>query len=153
MIKIIKISMRGQQAPNKGSEKKIKNEITEEQKREIKDAYAPFEETGIAPSDLKLEMKALGFDPKNEEVGRILEQVGNKGKNPYGFEDFVDLMIEKPNKDPKVEMEKAFKILCEDGKDKITLKSLKKICSYINGIYQLNSAINLKSIQTLYLEL
>ena len=36
MIKIIKISMRGQQAPNKGSEKKIKNEITEEQKREIK---------------------------------------------------------------------------------------------------------------------
>ena len=43
MIKIIKISMRGQQAPNKGSEKKIKNEITEEQKREIKDAYAPFE--------------------------------------------------------------------------------------------------------------
>ena len=140
MIKIIKISMRGQQAPNKGSEKKIKNEITEEQKREIKDAYAPFEET-------------LGFDPKNEEVGRILEQVGNKGKNPYGFEDFVDLMIEKPNKDPKVEMEKAFKILCEDGKDKITLKSLKKICSYINGIYQLNSTINLKSIQTLYLEL
>ena len=79
-----------------------------------------------------------------------MEQVGNKGKNPYGFEDFVDLMIEKPNKDPKVEMEKA---LCEDGKDKITLKSLKKICSYINGIYQLNSAINLKSIQTLYLEL
>ena len=71
MIKIIKISMRGQQAPNKGSEKKIKNEITEEQKREIKDAYAPFEETGIAPSDLKLAMKALGFDPKNEEVGRI----------------------------------------------------------------------------------
>ena len=140
MIKIIKISMRGQQAPNKGSEKKIKNEITEEQKREIKDAYASFEET-------------LGFDPKNEEVGRILEQVGNKGKNPYGFEDFVDLMIEKPNKDPKVEMEKAFKILCEDGKDKITLKSLKKICSYINGIYQLNSTINLKSIQTLYLEL
>ena len=98
-------------------------------------------------------MKALGFDPKNEEVGRILEQVGNKGKNPYGFEDFVDLMIEKPNKDPKVEMEKAFKILCEDGKDKITLKSLKKICSYINGIYQLNSTINLKSIQALYLEL
>ena len=43
---------------------------------------------------MKLAMKALGFDPKNAEVGRILEQVGNKGKNPYGFEDFVDLMIE-----------------------------------------------------------
>ena len=38
MIKIIKISMRGQQAPKKGSEKKIKNEITEEQKREIKES-------------------------------------------------------------------------------------------------------------------
>lgn len=63
--------MRGQQAPNKGSEKKIRNEITEEQKREIKDAYVPFEETGIAPNDLKLAMKALGFDPKNEEVGKF----------------------------------------------------------------------------------
>ena len=71
---INKISMRGQQAPNKGSEKKIRNEITEEQKREIKDTYAPFEESGIAPNDLKLAMKALGFDPKNEEVGRILEE-------------------------------------------------------------------------------
>ena len=77
-------------------------------------------------------MKALGFDPKNEEVGRILEHVGNKGKNVYGFEEFVELMIEKPNKDPKVEMEKAFKILCEDGKDRITLKSLKKICGELS---------------------
>ena len=126
--------MKGQGQPQKGQQQpqqpqqKIKNEITEDQKREIKEAYESFEDGGINPKELKLAMKALGFDPKNEDVGRILAQVEKKGKKPVEFEEFVDLLIEKPNKDPKVEMEKAFRILTEDGKDKITVKSLKKIC-------------------------
>ena len=41
--------MKKQNIPNKGSEKKIRNEITEEQKKEIRDAYEPFEENGINP--------------------------------------------------------------------------------------------------------
>ena len=51
--------MKKQNIPNKGSEKKIRNEITEEQKKEIRDAYEPFKEKGINPNDLKLAMKAL----------------------------------------------------------------------------------------------
>lgn len=124
--------MKKQNIPNKGSEKKIRNEITEEQKKERRDAYEPFEENGINPNDLKLAMKALGFDPKNEEVSRILSNIDSKGKSTYAFDSFLDLMIEKPNKDPKVEMEKAFKILSEEGKDKITLKSMKKICAELS---------------------
>lgn len=124
--------MKKQNIPNKGSEKKIRNEITEEQKKEIRDAYEPFEENGINPNDLKLAMKALGFDPKNEEVSRILSNIDSKGKSTYTFDSFLDLMIEKPNKDPKVEMEKAIKILSEEGKDKITLKSMKKICAELS---------------------
>ena len=107
--------MKKQNIPNKGSEKKIRNEITEEQKKEIRDAYEPFEENGINPNDLKLAMKALGFDPKNEEVSRILSNIDSKGKSSYTFDSFLDLMIEKPNKDPK-----------------ITLKSMKKICAELS---------------------
>ena len=58
--------------------------------------------------------------------------IDNKGKNTYTFDSFLDLMIEKLNNDPKVEMEKAFKILNEEGKDKITLKSMKKICAELS---------------------
>ena len=117
-------------ASGKGKgEKKIRNELTEKQKREIEDAYEPFSETGIEPKELKLAMKALGFDPNNEEVQKIMAQVDKKGKTPISYADFLDIMIEKPTDNPQAEMKKAFKILCEDGKDKITFKSLKKICT------------------------
>ena len=111
-------------------QQKIRNELTDEQKKEIKDAFSIFEDGGIHPDELRLAMKTLGFDTKNEEVQKIMEKVDARGKNPVNYEQFLDIMIERPNeKEPEVEMKKAFKILCEDGHDKITLKSLKKICS------------------------
>jgi len=111
-------------------QQKIRNELTDEQKKEIKDAFSIFEDGGIHPDELRLAMKTLGFDTKNEEVQKIIERVDARGKNPVNYEQFLEIMIERPNdKEPEVEMKKAFKILCEEGHDKITLKSLKKICS------------------------
>ena len=74
-------------------------------------------------------MQALGFDPKNPEVQRILEKL-DKHNKPLSFEEYMDVMIDKEeSKDPENEMRKAFKVLCEEGTDKITLKSLSKICN------------------------
>ena len=52
----------------KNLQQKIKNELTEEQKREIKEAFSSFEKDGIEPDELKSAMQALGFDQKNSEV-------------------------------------------------------------------------------------
>ena len=121
--------MKGQQSKGKQPPQKIKNELTDEQKREIKEAFSSFEEGGLMPDELKLAMKALGFDPRNEDVQKIMQKVENQGNKPIRYDQFMDIMIEKPDNEPEVEMRKAFKILCEDGTDKITLKSLKKICA------------------------
>ena len=108
---------------------KIRNEITEEQKKEIKDAFSTFEESGIFPDELKSAMQTLGFDANNPEVQKILDKLATK-KGPLKFEEFMDVMIEKNiDKNPEEEIKKAFKVLCEDGTDKITLKSLSKICA------------------------
>ena len=108
---------------------KIRNELTDEQKREIKEAFATFEETGIEPDELKSAMQALGFDAKNPDVQKILDKL-DRHKKPLSYEDYMDVMIDKDDsKDPEVEMRKAFKVLCEEGTDKITLKSLSKICA------------------------
>ena len=108
---------------------KIRNELTDEQKREIKDAFSSFEETGIESDELRSAMEALGFDPKNPDVQKILEKL-DKHKKPLTYEDYMEVMIDKnENKDPEIEMKKAFKVLCEEGTDKITLKSLSKICA------------------------
>ncbi len=112
-----------------GEQQKIRNELTDEQKREIKEAFSTFEETGIEPDELKSAMQALGFDAKNSDVQKILDKL-DRHKKPLSFEEYMDVMIDKEeNKDPEVEMRKAFKVLCEEGTDKITLKSLSKICA------------------------
>ena len=115
---------------SKSSEsQKVRNEITEEQKREIKDAFSTFEENGIFPDELKSAMQTLGFDANNPEVQKILDKLATK-KGPLKFDEFMDVMIEKNiDKNPEEEIKKAFKVLCEDGTDKITLKSLTKICA------------------------
>ena len=59
----------------------------------------------------------------------------------------MDVMIEKTtDKDPEVEMRKAFKVLCEEGTDKITLKSLSKICA------DLGEKINEEELQEMITE-
>ena len=125
---------------------KIKNELTEEQKREIKDAFSSFEEEGIEPDELKSAMQALGFDQKNSEVQKILEKIDMQ-KGPLKYNDFLNVMIDNDeDKVPENEMKKAFKILCEEGTDKITLKSLSKICN------DLGEKINEEELQEMIIE-
>lgn len=110
------------------SEKVVRNELTDEQKKEISDAFEHFKENGIQPSELKLAMKSLGFDPSIEESKRILDEVDKQGNKPIFLDNFMDIMFEKPGT-PEEEMNKAFNLLCEEGHDKITFASLKKICN------------------------
>ena len=113
----------------KEGQQKIRNELTEEQKREIKDAFSSFEQDGLLPEELKTAMKTLGFDANNQEVLKILDKIDTK-KGPLKFDDFMDVMVENnAEKDQEVEIRKAFRVLCEEGTDKITMKSLSKICA------------------------
>ena len=126
-------------------QQKIRNELTDEQKREIRDAFSSFEQDGLLPDELKTAMKTLGFDANNQEVLKILDKIDAK-KGPLKFDDFMDVMVEKnTDKDPDVEIRKAFKVLCEEGTDKITLKSLSKICTDLGekiGEEELQEMIN-----------
>ena len=112
----------------KSQKQKSPGELTEDQKKEIKEAFSSFDEDGLTPEELKSAMKTLGFDYNNNEVAKILDKIDTK-KGPLKFDDFMDVMIEKENeKEPEGELKKAFRILCEEGMDKITMKSLSKIC-------------------------
>ena len=116
--------------PRQDSKKvsKMPGDLTDEQKNEIKEAFSEFEAEGITSDELKSAMKTLGFDSNNNEVSKILDKIDNK-KGPLKFDDFMDVMVEKEDeKESEGELRKAFKILCEEGMDKITIKSLSKIC-------------------------
>jgi centrin-1 len=80
------------------SSKKIRNELTEEQKQEIKEAFDLFdtESTGVIDAkELKVAMRALGFEPKKEEVRRILQDIDKNGEGAIRFEEFMDIMTQK----------------------------------------------------------
>ena len=111
--------------------KKFRTEITEEQKQEIREAFDLFdsESSGaIDAKELKVAMRALGFEPKKEEIRKILSEVDKSGEGIIRFDDFLDIMTQKMlERDPVEEMKKAFHLICEEGQDKITLKSLQKV--------------------------
>ena len=110
--------------------KKTRTELTPEQVQEIKEAFDLFDTEGrneIDAKELKVAMRALGFEPKKEEVRKILSDIDKNGEGVIKFEDFAEIMTSKMlERDPVEEMKKAFMLICEEGHDKITLKSLKK---------------------------
>ena len=126
--------MKQKQVANKQTaqvQKKVRNDLTEEQKQEIKEAFDLFDTEGtgaIDSKELKVAMRALGFEPKKEEVRKIIQDIDKNGEGFIKFDDFMEIMTHKMiERDPIEEIKKAFKLICEEGHDKITLKSLKKV--------------------------
>ena len=78
--------------------RKARSELTEEQRQEIKEAFDLFDTEGsgqIDAKELKVAMRALGFEPKKEEVRKMIADVDREGKGYIDFQDFLDLMTVK----------------------------------------------------------
>jgi centrin-1 len=78
--------------------KKFRNELTEEQRQEIKEAFDLFdtESTGVIDvKELKIAMRALGFEPKKEEVRKMIQEIDRRGDGVIKYEDFLDIMTQK----------------------------------------------------------
>ena len=122
-------TLKKEKAPLKPT-RKARNELTEEQKQEIKEAFDLFDTEGkgeIDIKELKVAMRALGFEPKKDEVRKIIQEVDRDGEGVIRFNDFFEILGQKVSeRDPVEEMKKAFMLLCEDGQERITLKSLRK---------------------------
>merc|ERR1712118_125730 len=80
---------------------KKQNQLTEEQKQEIKEAADLFDTDGSGSIDckyLKVAMRALGFEPKKEDIQKIISCVGET----FNREEFLKMMTHKIlTRDPK----------------------------------------------------
>ena len=78
---------------NPGNQKRIRNELTEEQRQEIKEAFDLFDSEGkgaIDAKELKVAMRALGFQPNNEQDKKILTELDKHSDGSNKFEDIMD---------------------------------------------------------------
>ena len=69
-------------------------ELTDEQKQEIKEAFELFDtdkDGYVDYHELKVAMRALGFDLKKAEVLKILRDHDRSNQNLMAFEDFAKI--------------------------------------------------------------
>ncbi|KAI4818830.1 hypothetical protein KUCAC02_004130 [Chaenocephalus aceratus] len=108
-----------------------KPELTEEQKQEIREAFELFDTDGcgyIDVKELKVAMRALGFEPKKEEIKKMVGDVDKDGTGKISFADFLYVMTQKmAEKDSKEEILKAFRLFDDDETGRISFKNLKRV--------------------------
>uniref|UniRef100_A0A2I3GRD3 Centrin-3 n=1 Tax=Nomascus leucogenys TaxID=61853 RepID=A0A2I3GRD3_NOMLE len=111
--------------------RKKRRELSEEQKQEIKDAFELFDtdkDEAIDYHELKVAMRALGFDVKKADVLKILKDYDREATGKITFEDFnevvTDWILER---DPHEEILKAFKLFDDDDSGKISLRNLRRV--------------------------
>merc|ERR1711965_656913 len=81
----------------------------------------------IDSKELKVAMRALGFEPKKEEIQKMISDVDDDGSGSIEYAEFLKMMTHKIlNRDPKDEILKAFRLF-DDETGKISFKNLKRV--------------------------
>ena len=106
-------------------------ELTEDQKQEIREAFDLFDTDGsgtIDTKELKVAMRALGFESSKEELRKLVSQVDRDGSGTVDFTEFLDIMTSKMgDRDSREEMIKAFRLFDDDETGKISFRNLKRV--------------------------
>ena len=109
----------------------MKVDLTEEQKADVKEAFSLFDTQAsgvIDAKDLKVAMRALGFEPRKEEIKKMVAEVDKNATGKLTLENFMQLMANKMSeKDTKEEIMKAFKLFDDDDTGNITFANLKRV--------------------------
>ncbi|XP_059535000.1 centrin-2 [Myotis daubentonii] len=108
-----------------------KLEFNAQQIQELRQAFDLFDtdSTGtIDVRELKVVLRAMGFEPKKEEIMKMINQVDPEGTGKMNFNDFLTLMTQKMcDKDSKEEVLKAFKLFDDDETGTISFENLKRV--------------------------
>ncbi len=114
-----------------GQRRRQRQDLSEEQKQEIKEAFDLFDtdKTGtIDYHELKVAMRALGFDVKKQEVINLMREFDREGSGQIEYPDFLEIMTSKiSERDPIEEILKAFKLFDEDNSGRISLRNLRRV--------------------------
>lgn len=126
-------SFKKSNVPSTSQKRKVgpKPELTEDQKQEVREAFDLFDADGsgtIDVKELKVAMRALGFEPRKEEMKKMISEVDKEGTGKISFNDFLAVMTQKmAEKDTKEEILKAFRLFDDDETGKISFKNLKRV--------------------------
>lgn len=109
--------------------------LSKEQRTDLKEAFDLFDKEGtgkINVKELKVAIRALGFEPKKDEMRKMINEVDKDGTGKLSFDDFVFLMSWKMSeKDSREDIVKAFRLIDEEETGKINLQQLQRVATMI----------------------
>ncbi|XP_030371734.1 caltractin-like [Scaptodrosophila lebanonensis] len=108
-------------------------ELSAAQKSDIKEAFKLLdtESTGlIEVKELKVAIRALGFEPKKDEIKSMMAEIDKKDSDQICYDDFLHLMtIKMTEKDSNEDILKAFRLFDDDGTGKVSFRNLKRVAN------------------------
>jgi len=109
-------------------------ELKEEQRKEIKEAFDLFDTDGtgtIEAKELKVALRALGFEPNKEELKKLVSDLdksnSQSNQGQLDFNEFLEIMTAKMSeKDSREQIQKGFQLF-KGPSGKISFDDLKAV--------------------------
>nr|AHZ89377.1 CH-GECO2.1 [synthetic construct] len=137
---IYKVKLRGTNFPSNGPvmQKKTmgwlggtRDQLTEEQIAEFKEAFSLFDKGGagtITTKELGTVMRSLGQNPTEAELQDMINEVDADGDGTLDFPEFLTMMARKMNdSDSEEEIREAFRVFDKDGNGYIGAAELRHV--------------------------
>eukprot|EP00316_Scyphosphaera_apsteinii_P022535 CAMPEP_0119329390 /NCGR_PEP_ID=MMETSP1333-20130426/75708_1 /TAXON_ID=418940 /ORGANISM="Scyphosphaera apsteinii, Strain RCC1455" /LENGTH=151 /DNA_ID=CAMNT_0007338495 /DNA_START=39 /DNA_END=491 /DNA_ORIENTATION=+ len=106
-------------------------ELTEQQRAEVRQAFDLFDTDGqgvIDANALKVVLRALGFEPRKEEVKKMIASVDHTNSGTIDFNEFLELLLAKMSeRDTKEQASRAFRQFDLNHCGKISFENLKRV--------------------------
>ncbi|KRX04240.1 hypothetical protein PPERSA_11364 [Pseudocohnilembus persalinus] len=118
------------------SKEQFRQQLTEKQKKDIKEAFDLFDVDGSGTIDIKelnVALRALGFEPKKDEIKKLVSDLNSESKdkentNTIDYTEFLQIMTAKMNeRESPEEIKRAFNLFDIDKSNVITFQNLKEI--------------------------
>ncbi len=121
----------------KKNEFRLRQGLSKKQKEDLKTAFNLFDTDGLGTinvSELKVALRALGFEPGKDEIKKLLganEETAEKDMNntsSIDFNEFLNIMeMKMMEKETEEEIARAFELFMDSEESGITFDSLKQI--------------------------
>ena len=115
----------------KKDRQKNKNELTEEQRAEIEEAFHLLDINGdglITTKDIKIALRSIGFEPTKKEILHMISDADSTSDGTINLPLFIKLMTKKrDDMNPDEEIKRAFHLYAEPGSKGITAADIKRV--------------------------
>ncbi len=117
-----------------GSNQRLQNELTEDQRQDLQEAFNLLDADGIGTinaKDLKVALRALGYEPQKDKVKKIISEIDKDSmSNTLMRDEFERIMKTKLFEyENEEEIEIAFPLFTEGKSDFITVEDLRRVAA------------------------